>query len=82
VGELATSEHPDRRDAKGRWIADAYRQLRGCSAIAGVIWFDMDKETDWHIDSSRESAAAYRAAVSQTNDPRRPILARVAPEEP
>lgn len=63
LGEFATSEHPSDRLAKGRWIADAYRRMRECAAIAGVVWFDMRKETDWHIESSREAAAAYLSAA-------------------
>jgi len=63
LGEFATSEHPHHAAAKARWIEDAYRRMQRCSAIAGVVWFDMDKEADWHIDSSRASAVAYHGAV-------------------
>ena len=63
LGEFATSEHPTRPEAKGLWIADAYHRMRDCGAVAGVIWFDVNKETDWQIDSSPASAAAYREAV-------------------
>lgn len=63
LGELATSEHPHHARAKARWIEDAYRRMRRCPAIAGAVWFDMDKEADWHIDSSHDAALAYRGAM-------------------
>lgn len=63
LGEMATSEHPHRPEAKALWIEDAYRRMRACPAIAAVVWFDMDKETDWHVDSSPRAAAAYMTAV-------------------
>jgi hypothetical protein len=63
LGELATSEHPDRPDAKAEWITAAYSAMRGCGAIAGAVWFDMQKESDWNLDSSPATAAAYGNAV-------------------
>ena len=69
LGELASSEHPGRPGAKARWIEDAYRRMQRCGAIAGAIWFDMDKESDWQLASSQESARAYRASVGEITGP-------------
>ena len=33
-------------------------------SIAGFIWFDLDKETDWRIASSPDSLAAFRSGLS------------------
>lgn len=79
LGELATSEHPGRPEAKAEWIVDAYRRMRGCSAVAGAVWFDMDKETDWHLDSSPASAAGYASAVWADGVPQAP--GSTSPEE-
>ena len=32
--------------------------------IKGVIWFDVDKERDWRINSSATTLAAFKAMAS------------------
>ncbi|MEV0154728.1 glycosyl hydrolase [Micromonospora sp. NPDC050686] len=57
-------------DADGRkaeWIAEAFRSLHQYKDIIGVIWFEVDKETDWRIASSPDAARAFAQAV---DDPR------------
>jgi beta-mannanase len=44
---------------KAAWIADMFRQLAARHDVNGFIWFDLNKETDWRIASSRASAAAF-----------------------
>jgi hypothetical protein len=47
---------------KGAWIDDLHQQLKTrFTAIRAVVWFDINKETDWRIDSSPRSLAAYQA---------------------
>jgi hypothetical protein len=66
-GELATDEHPRSRNAKARWITNAFARVRACPAIRAVVWFDMRKERDWRIASSSRSWRAFRnAAYSST----------------
>ncbi len=65
IGEFATSEHPGRRSAKARWITDAYDRMARCPAVAAAVWFDMDKEADWHLTSSGPATAAYHSAVTR-----------------
>ncbi len=51
---------------KAAWIRHAFEEalpLR-MPAVRAVIWFDRVKETDWRIDSSPSSLAAYRAEVA------------------
>jgi beta-mannanase len=60
IGEFASTEIGG---SKAAWLADAatriptqYPQLRA------FIWFNIDKETDWRVESSASSLAAFRAA--------------------
>jgi hypothetical protein len=32
--------------------------------IAGAVWFNMKKESDWRVNSSASSLAGYRAAIA------------------
>jgi hypothetical protein len=49
--------------AKDRWISEAYAALAGrLGEVQALVWFDVDKECDWRIESSPESLAAFRAA--------------------
>ena len=49
---------------KSRWIRRFLRQLQQTPGIVGFVWFQYDKETDWRIDSSRASRAAFDAGLS------------------
>ena len=63
VGEFATDEGSG--DAKARWITDAYRALLNHPNVVGAVWFNMDKEADWRIESSPAAEAAFRAAMAE-----------------
>lgn len=53
---------------KAAWIRDMGFQLRErFPAVRSLAWFDIDKETDWRINSSQSSLAAFRGVVA---DPR------------
>ena len=65
IGEFASVEGSG--DAKARWIRDAYATLRSNPNVVGAVWFNMDKETDWRIDSTPASLAAFRDAMSDTS---------------
>jgi beta-mannanase len=48
--------------SKAAWIADLQQQLEThFTAIKAVVWFDINKETDWRIASSPATLAAYKA---------------------
>jgi hypothetical protein len=52
---------------KAAWIRAILPALRGSyPAIKALVWFHMNKETDWRVDSS---AAARDAFVPMANDP-------------
>ena len=44
---------------KAQWVRQLLDFLHSDKRIAGFIWFDHDKETDWRIASTPESAAAF-----------------------
>jgi beta-mannanase len=47
---------------KAAWITDFRQQLKtNFTAIKAVVWFDINKETDWRIASSPATLAAYKA---------------------
>lgn len=47
---------------KGAWIDDMHRALQEkFPAIKAVVWFDINKETDWRVASSATSLAAYKS---------------------
>ncbi|MET9449437.1 glycoside hydrolase family 26 protein [Streptomyces cinerochromogenes] len=48
-------------------IRDLLRAVTTRRDVVGFVWSDLDKETDWRIDSSPEALAAFRRGVA---DPR------------
>jgi hypothetical protein len=63
VGEFATDEGAG--NAKAQWISDAYRALLSHPNVVGAVWFNMNKEADWRIESSPAAEAAFRAAMAE-----------------
>jgi hypothetical protein len=50
---------------KAAWIADAYRQIKTrYSRVKAACWFHVNKETNWRIDSSPSTLAAFKLAIS------------------
>jgi endoglucanase len=62
IGEFATQESGD--PTKAAWIEAAYASMMANPAVVGAVWFHMEKEADWRVDSSPSALAAYRRAVS------------------
>jgi endoglucanase len=62
IGEFGSEE--GQGDAKAQWIRGAYRRMRSHPNVVGAVWFNMQKETDWRIDSSSSSLQAYREAMA------------------
>ena len=56
---------------KAAWIAGILPALKtSFPAIKALVWFDMNKETDWRVDSSPQSATNFRAlALDQYFNP-------------
>jgi hypothetical protein len=64
IGEMASTELGG---DKAAWIAQIVPTLKSeFPLIKGLLWFDINKETDWRISSSAASEAAFKALA---NDP-------------
>lgn len=50
---------------KAEWIADFVGFLREQRDVIGFVWFDHDKENDWRIASTPESATAMAEAMRE-----------------
>lgn len=57
----------ERGGFKPEWIAHTLDEVAASDQVLGFVWFDVDKETDWRITSSPETAVAFREAAT---DPR------------
>ncbi|GAA4682967.1 hypothetical protein GCM10023215_16480 [Pseudonocardia yuanmonensis] len=58
---------------KAEWIRGLFA-LAAQERVRGLVWFQEDKEADWRISSSPESAAAFRAQAAVSAPP--PVPAR------
>jgi beta-mannanase len=64
IGEMASAESGG---DKASWIDAIIPALKAdYPLIRGLIWFDIDKETDWRISSSPAAEAAFARMI---NDP-------------
>ncbi len=64
IGEMASAEAGG---DKAQWIADIIPTLKASYPLfKGLVWFDVNKETDWRIASSPATLAAFKAMA---NDP-------------
>jgi hypothetical protein len=61
IAETASAEAGG---SKPDWIAQFVAYLDAQPDVTSFVWFDIIKETDWRIDSTQESAAAFRAALA------------------
>ena len=60
IGEFASTELGGN---KGAWISDAATRIPSqYPQIKAFIWFNMNKETDWRIESSASSLNAFKAS--------------------
>jgi beta-mannanase len=44
---------------KAAWITDMFERLARRPEVVGIVWFNIDKQTDWRVTSSRAAAAAF-----------------------
>jgi hypothetical protein len=54
----------DRSGRKAEWINEAFQMLARHKEIIGLIWFEVNKESDWRVVSSQAAAAAFAQAVA------------------
>ena len=61
IGETASTEHGG---SKAEWISQLFRELpKRFPKIHGLIWFDKAEDSDWPIESSPSSEAAFARGV-------------------
>lgn len=64
IGETASAEAGG---DKAAWTTDFFSFLKANTDIKAFVWFNLDKETDWRIESSSAAQSAFARGVS---DPR------------
>lgn len=62
IAETASTEHGG---DKAVWIRDAFEQIPLLERVNAVVWFNLDKETDWRVESTDASAQSFRKAVAK-----------------
>jgi hypothetical protein len=62
LAEVASSELGG---DKAVWNAQLFDWMAAQPDLAGFVWFQLDKETDWRIDSSRSSTTAFREGLAR-----------------
>lgn len=61
IAETASAEAGG---SKAQWNTDLVSYLAAQPDVVGFVWFHLQKETDWRINSSDTSAAAFNAALA------------------
>jgi beta-mannanase len=50
---------------KAAWIAGMFREIKRRPYIRSIVWFNVRKEADWRIESSRGAQRAFADGLSQ-----------------
>ena len=62
IGETASTEQGG---DKAAWISDGLTQLQQAyPQVRAIVWFNINKETDWRINSSPASLEAFRKTLA------------------
>jgi Glycosyl hydrolase family 26 len=61
VGEVGSTEAGG---DKAAWVADMFATLQAHPEVRGFTWFDHRTQTDWRIDSSPATFAAFQAGLA------------------
>jgi hypothetical protein len=48
---------------KAEWVHDMFAAIRRDPRISALVWFNADKETDWRVNSSPATLAAFQAGL-------------------
>ena len=63
IGEMGCAEEGG---DKGKWMDEAFEVLNAkFNRIGGLIWFNMNKECDWRIESSIQSFHSFRKGLTK-----------------
>ena len=61
ISEVGSAE---RGGNKAAWITNMFTDLRRHPQVKSVVWYDLRKQTDWRITSSRGAARAFAAGAA------------------
>jgi hypothetical protein len=61
--QLAETATAERGGSKPRWIRDMWAYLAARPYVTSMIWFNLVKETNWRINSSRSAERAFAAGA-------------------
>lgn len=61
--QLAETSCAEQGGSKAQWIRGMWGYLARRPYVTSMIWFDLRKETNWRIDSSRSAARAFGAGA-------------------
>lgn len=61
ISEVASTESGG---SKATWNGQLLSYLSSQNDVVGFTWFNINKESDWRIESSTESASAFASALS------------------
>ncbi|GAA12145.1 putative endoglucanase [Gordonia alkanivorans NBRC 16433] len=50
---------------KAEWITDFFHVIESAPDVLGFVWFQMDKERDWRLNSTRASTLSFRNGLEQ-----------------
>ena len=75
ISEVGVAE---RGGDKPAWIREMFRALTRRPVIDTLVWFNLNKGSDWRIQSSRKSIRAFRAGVRLDGTTRRSTRGRSA----
>jgi hypothetical protein len=64
IAETASVEGPRSGTDKADWIRRLFDFLTRQDRVSGVVWFQMDKERDWRLNSSAAAQSAFREALA------------------
>jgi beta-mannanase len=52
---------------KATWITQMFQAIQRRSYIKSIVWFNLRKEADWRIESSRAAQSAFAAGLSRVD---------------
>jgi hypothetical protein len=62
IGEISCDA---KNGDKAQWVSDTYKNIKeNYSSIKGIVWFNVNKEKDWRVDSSEAVFEAFRNAIA------------------
>jgi hypothetical protein len=65
ISETSSAEGSGLGQSKAQWIAKLMSHGSSQKRVTGFIWFDVNKERDWRINSSQAAQEAFKASLAK-----------------